>query len=180
MIEIKIDDKGVVQLLKQVEKRVGDMSPVMKIIAGIMHDAVEENFEKEGQPKWTPLAKSTERQRARKGHWPGKILQVSGKLATSISQKSDSKSAIVGTNVVYAAIHQFGGNIQRSGQVLHFKRHKKGKYAGKTLFSKSNKASFGMKTGAYSIRIPPRPFLKMNDYALNAIKSALMNFVISK
>ncbi|HOE18397.1 MAG TPA: phage virion morphogenesis protein [Syntrophorhabdaceae bacterium] len=110
MIEIKVEDKKVAQLLKRLEKKGADLTPVMRVIAGIMHDAVEENFEKEGQPKWTPLAKSTKKQRARKGHWPGKILQVSpAGLAQSISQKSDSRSARVGSNKIYAAIQQLGG-----------------------------------------------------------------------
>ncbi|HQG51843.1 MAG TPA: phage virion morphogenesis protein [Syntrophorhabdaceae bacterium] len=179
MIEIKINDKEVTKLFNELVRRDQNMSPAMKIISGIMLDAVRENFEKEG-PGWQKLKPATIRQREKKGHWPGKILRVSGQLSSSITSKYDSKSARVGTNKVYAAIHQFGGDIQRSGQVLHFKKYKKGKYAGKTLFAKSSKADFGMKTGAYSIHIPPRPYLKTNDYALNAIKKALMNFVIPK
>jgi phage gpG-like protein len=80
MINITVDDKGVVQLLKRIEQKMGNMRPVMRVIAGIMHDAVEENFEKEGRPKWKPLKKSTIKQRERKGHWPGKILQVADSL----------------------------------------------------------------------------------------------------
>ncbi|HOF58821.1 MAG TPA: phage virion morphogenesis protein [Syntrophorhabdaceae bacterium] len=179
MIEIKVNDKEVSKLFNELVKRGQNMSPAMKIISGIMFDAVKENFEKEG-PGWEKLKPATIRQREKKGYWPGKILRVRGQLSASITNKYDSKSARVGTNKVYAAIHQFGGDIQRSGQVLHFKKHEKGKYAGKTLFARSSKASFGMKASAHSIHIPPRPFLKMNNYALNAIKSALMNFVISK
>jgi phage virion morphogenesis protein len=115
MIEIKIEDKKVSQLIARLVKKAGDMSPVMRVITEIMHDAVEENFEKEGQPKWTPLAKSTKKQRARKGHWPGKILQVSpGGLAQSISRESDSHSARVGTNKIYAAIQQLGGKAGKN------------------------------------------------------------------
>ena len=179
MIEIKINDKEVTKLFNELVRRGQNMSPAMKIISGIMLDAVRENFEKEG-PGWQKLKPATIRQREKKGYWPGKILRVRGQLSSSITSRHDSKSARVGTNKVYAAIHQFGGDIQQSGQVLHFKKHKKGKYAGKTLFAKSSKADFGMKTGAYSIHIPPRPYLKMNDYALNAVKKALMNFLVSK
>lgn len=117
MIEVKVDDRGAITLLKKLSKKMGDMSPVMKVIAGIMHDAVEENFKEEGRPRWTPLASATIGQREKKGHWPGKILQVSGQLAASVTEKHTSRSAQVGTNKVYAAIHQFGGKAGRGHKV---------------------------------------------------------------
>jgi phage virion morphogenesis protein len=113
MIEIKIDDYEVKSALNDLLKKVKDMSPVMKKIAGIMHDAVEENFEKEGRPRWKPLSARTIAQRQKKGYWPGAILQMRGELAASISQSSDNDTAMVGTNKVYAAIHQFGGKAGR-------------------------------------------------------------------
>lgn len=54
MIQIKIDDKAVQKMLKDLSRRGGNLRPVMKNIAGIMHDAVEENFEQEGRTKWKP------------------------------------------------------------------------------------------------------------------------------
>ena len=87
----------------------------MRQIAGIMADAVEENFEKEGRPeRWPPLARSTIKQREKQGHWPGKILQRTGSLASSVSSESDTHSASVGTNKPYAAIQQFGGLAGRN------------------------------------------------------------------
>ncbi len=116
MFEIKVDDRGVAQVLRKLVKKAEDLSPVMSTIAGIMADAVEENFEKEG-PGWSKLAASTVRQRARKGHWPGKMLQVSGQLAASISKKWDSRSARVGTNKAYGAIQHLGGKAGRGHRV---------------------------------------------------------------
>lgn len=43
--------------------------------------------------------------------------QMQGDLATSITSKYDDNSAVVGTNKVYAAIHQFGGNTGRNKKV---------------------------------------------------------------
>jgi len=40
-----------------------------------------------------------------------------GGLASSITSKYDENSAIVGTNKIYAAIHQFGGNAGRNKKV---------------------------------------------------------------
>ncbi|MFH0702861.1 MAG: phage virion morphogenesis protein [bacterium] len=117
-IEIKIDDREIKALLKKLAAKTENLRPLMKNIAGIMIDSVEENFEKEGRPeKWTPLAPSTIKQRTKKGYWPGKILQMRGELAASITSKYDDNSSIVGTNKVYAAIHQFGGDAGRGRKV---------------------------------------------------------------
>ncbi|MEI7475371.1 MAG: phage virion morphogenesis protein [bacterium] len=116
MIEIKVEDKELQKLLNKLAEKSQNLRPLMKNIAGIMQDSVEENFEKEGQ-KWTPLSESTIKQRKKKGYWPGRILQRRGELAASITSKYDENSAVVGTNKVYAAIHQFGGDAGRGKKV---------------------------------------------------------------
>lgn len=116
-IEIKIDDKQLQQALNRLADKTSDLRPLMQNIAGILEDSVEENFEQEGRPKWKELAKPTIKQRRKKGYWPGRILQMRGELASSITSSYDSNSAIVGTNKVYAAIHQFGGKAGRNKKV---------------------------------------------------------------
>jgi len=117
-IEIRIDNKAVEEALLKVASKCEDMKPLMKNIAGIMADAVEENFEQEGRPdKWQELAESTIKHRKKTKHWPGRILQVEGQLATSITTKYDSESAVIGSNLVYAAIHQLGGNAGKGKKV---------------------------------------------------------------
>jgi phage virion morphogenesis protein len=71
--------------------------------------STEENFKAEGRPKWQDLSEVTKKQRAKKGKYPGQILQVEGKLAASVSTYYDDDSAIIGSNLPYAAIHQLGG-----------------------------------------------------------------------
>jgi len=143
MIDIKVDDRDVVNLLNKLKKKTEDMTPAMRVIAGIMHDAVEENFEKEGQPRWIALAPATIKQRTKKGKWPGKILQQTGQLASSISEKATSKSAIVGTNKVYGAIQQLGGKAGRG----------------------------------HKVTIPARPFLKLDNRALEAIRNTILSYI---
>ncbi len=75
-----------------------------------MADSTEENFAQEGRPdKWQELAESTIKKRTKTGHYPGKILQVEGQLTTSVTTYYDNESAIIGSNLAYAAIHQLGG-----------------------------------------------------------------------
>jgi phage virion morphogenesis protein len=116
MIEIRIDSAKLVAALRRLIASGRDLTPAMRRAAGIMHDAVEENFEEEGRPKWKSLAASTLRQRAKEGS-TGKILQRRGNLARSITRHADAESATVGTNLVYAAIHQLGGQAGRGRKV---------------------------------------------------------------
>ncbi len=116
MIEIKIDTAKLTAALKRLAAKGHDLSPAMRRAAGIMADAVEENFEQEGRPKWKSLAASTLKQRAKEGS-TGKILQRRGDLARSITRHSDATSAVVGTNTIYAGIHQFGGKAGRGRKV---------------------------------------------------------------
>ncbi len=117
-IEIRIDNKAVEEALLKVASKCEDLRPLMKNIAGIMADAVEENFEQEGQPdKWQELAESTIKKRKKAKHWPGKILQVEGQLTTSVTTQYDNESAVIGSNLAYAAIHQLGGQAGKGKKV---------------------------------------------------------------
>ena len=116
-IEIWLENKELQRYLDQLAEKTENLRPLMKNIAGIIADSVEENFEQQGRPKWQMLAKSTIENRTKKGYYPGKILQMRGELAASITSYYDENSAIVGTNKVYAAIHQFGGKAGRNRKV---------------------------------------------------------------
>lgn len=117
-IEIKIDNKDVDRKLLELAQKSENLRPLMKNIAGIFASATEDNFKNEGRPdKWTELSEATKKQRTKKKKWPGQILQVSGQLASSISTQYDDESAIIGSNLDYAAIHQLGGDAGRGKKV---------------------------------------------------------------
>ena len=177
MLKIRVEDGAVRGLLNKLSGRLRNMSPVMRAISGIMRQAVEENFEQQGRPKWLDIAASTKKQRERKGYWPGKILQRRGELAASITAKYDNNTAIVGTNKVYAAIHQFGGDItHQARQRKMFFRKKEGR----TRFTRESKAQFGMKAmgKAYTTHIPARPFLKLTDGDYDKIKRKIESYIV--
>lgn len=151
--EIRIYDQEVHTMLNQLLSRSRNLSPVMRQISGIIHDAVEENFEKEGRPRWKPLKPSTIKQREREGKGTGRILQRSGSLAASCEPGHNATSAWVGTNKRYAATQHFGA---RKGQ---FGRTKRG-----------GPIPWG--------DIPARPFLKLTSRDIGGIKMALMNYLL--
>ena len=117
-IEIKIDNQEVNQRLLELAHRGENLRPLMKNIAGVFAYSTEENFANEGRPdKWLDLSERTKKHRKKSGHWPGQILQVSGQLASSISTYYDDESAIIGSNLDYAAIHQLGGQTGKNNAV---------------------------------------------------------------
>lgn len=113
-IEIKIDNKKVEKALLEIAQKTSNLRPLMKNIAGIMADSTEENFKVEGRPKWKDLSEKTKTARKKTGHYPGQILQVSGQLALSVTTQYDDSSAVIGSNKVYAAIHQLGGQAGKN------------------------------------------------------------------
>ena len=117
-IEIKIDNQEVNKRLLDLATKGENLRPLMKNIAGIFASATEENFKNEGRPdKWTELSEATKKQRTKQKKWPGQILQVSGQLASSISTQYDDESAVIGSNLDYAAIHQLGGQAGKNKKV---------------------------------------------------------------
>ena len=117
-IEIKIDNNDVERKLLKLAQKGENLRPLMKNIAGIFASATEENFKNEGRPdKWTELSEATKKQRTKQKKWPGQILQVSGQLASSISTQYDDESAVIGSNLDYAVIHQLGGQAGKNKKV---------------------------------------------------------------
>lgn len=115
---VKIENKEVETRLLDLAQRSENLRPLMKNIAGIFAYSTEENFKNEGRPdKWTELSESTIKQRTKNKQWPGMILQVSGQLASSVNTYYDNDSAVIGSNLEYAAIHQLGGQAGRNKSV---------------------------------------------------------------
>lgn len=112
MIGLTIDAERVRRSLEMLRVSCLDASPAMRAIKGDMERAVEKNFQAEGRPAWVGLTPGAIAARIRRGAWPGKILQQTGQLASSVEGRSDATSATVGTNLVYAAIHQLGGTTR--------------------------------------------------------------------
>ncbi|MDP2548077.1 phage virion morphogenesis protein [Oceanobacter sp. 4_MG-2023] len=113
MITISVTNNStqVLDVINQLQQRVQDTAPVMRKIAGIMADQVEQAFADEADPatgkKWRTFSPSyLQRNPKRSG---GQLLQDSGQLASSIQNEYGPDYAAVGTNKIYAAIHQFGG-----------------------------------------------------------------------
>lgn len=108
----------------------------------------------------------------------GKTLVLSSRLLRSISYQASPTGVEIGTNVVYAAIHQFGGEINQGSRtaVLHFKTNKR---TGQSRFAKPGKADRARKAeiGARTIRMPARPFLGLDENDPRTITNIVENYL---
>ncbi|MEI7409276.1 phage virion morphogenesis protein [Pectobacterium aroidearum] len=174
MYEIKYDitdfERGLGELISRLEHR----QPLMREIAAAMHDAVEENFAQQGRPAWAGWSPRYAKQRQ-----GGKILQKRGRLAKSISEYSDNDSATVGTNVIYARIHQEGGtiNIPARSQRAYYKQNKDGSVGNR--FVKKSKSNFSQwnTMGEYKITIPARPFLHLTESDVEGMENTAAEYL---
>ena len=165
------DFTPLVELLKKVTR---NREPLMREIAGTMHTAVLKNFEKEsGLTKWPALKKSTIKDRTRKGYWPGRMLQRTGALKKSIMAYSDSKNAVVATNLKYAAMMNFGGSINSYARSELFTRNR----AKSGRFKKGTKTGKGFTFGSSTRKIEARPFMVLPPAAFNSVKQAIISYL---
>lgn len=106
---------------------------------------------------WAPLKRSTIRG---KKYNADKILTLRGYLRGGIRwQAPDDNTVQVGTNLEYAAIHQFGGEIQQPARQATVRYRSK---AGRTLFAgrRHKKATERLVSiPAHTVTMPARPFL---------------------
>ena len=183
MIEIKVKDSELEKFLREISKRCEDLLPVMKGVAGLMHEAVEENFEQQGRPtKWRGLSQVTIRFRKRRGYWPGKILQMRGELAASITEDATKNKAVVGTNKAYAAVHQFGAKKGSFGEfTIKIREHMR---RITHAFGKPLKKPRSVKVREHTRRvrlpwgdIPARPYLVITDEDIEIIKESIADFI---
>ena len=115
MPKIALDD--FIKEMNDLESALKDTEPLMAHIANTLALFTSQSFEKETSPfgeKWKPLSSAT----LKKSKGLKKKLVDKGKLVNSIHTSHTTKSASIGTNVVYARIHQYGGKAGRNHKVI--------------------------------------------------------------
>lgn len=162
-------ERSLAELISKFEKR----APLMRILAADMEDAVQENFAQQGRPKWMGWSPRYARRRG-----PGQILQRSGRLASSIVSYSDNDTAMAGTNVIYAGIHQSGGKISipARSQQAYYKQGKDGSVGNQFVKKSQSNYSEWNTLPAYSIKMPARPFLHLTESDVEGMEEKITDF----
>ncbi|MBL8510589.1 MAG: phage virion morphogenesis protein [Betaproteobacteria bacterium] len=161
MALIEYDIKQALAGLTDLQTKIAAPRGLLQSIGFSLLRSTRDRFDSQIDPdgrRWSPLKAATIKSKKRRKN---RILENTLTLRDSIQMRVNDNSVEIGTNVVYAAIHQFGGEIERAPHTrLGLKLRK---VRGKTRFAKAS-ATKGVRTvnasvGAYKIPIPARPFL---------------------
>jgi len=165
-ITITANDTEVNKALADLSARMRNLKPVMREIGEIVRTSVERNFAAGGRPKWGESARVK-----REG---GQTLSLTGRLRRSFARpgavQAGSDRVAIGTNVVYAAIHQLGG---KTG--AHIIRPKKAK----ALFWPGARHPVKSVNHPGSV-IPARPFLMVQNEDWTEIESVINRYLSAR
>ena len=114
---MEISSSELTAKLNRVAEAMQDTSPLTAAIAGSLVAVTDDNFAAQGRPTWAGRKPSTIKSYQRQGLSYGGVLQRSGDLRARIVPSSNRDSASIGSNLPYAAIHQFGGMAGRNYKV---------------------------------------------------------------
>jgi phage virion morphogenesis protein len=158
LLQITINDKAVTRRLKRMTDGLLNLRPAFKSIGEYMVRETELRFDAQEDPEgnaWEDLAPATWRS---KKH--AKILTEKSNLRSRIVYRAGSESVRIGTNVVYAAVHQFGLDEQ-----VNVSGHRR-KVKSRDVKSGRKKTASGVSFVTAHLRkahIPARPYLGAND-----------------
>jgi phage gpG-like protein len=115
---VQVDDSKVVVSLGRFRLSLQQNEELMREIGTSQYLSVMKTFREQGSPagSWAPLAQSTIRSDP-KFYGPGHLLLAgrTGWLRNSIKVAARPGTVTIGTNVVYAAVHQFGSRDRSVG-----------------------------------------------------------------
>lgn len=109
-VALRYDFSGLKKADRQLSKlmrRAGDLTPLMDLIGASLVTSTQHRFETgrgpDGEP-WQPSIRAKAQ--------GGRTLVGRGHLRDSVTHEPTSDAVTVGSNLVYAAIHQLGGAVQ--------------------------------------------------------------------
>ncbi|MBO6789518.1 MAG: phage virion morphogenesis protein [Dinoroseobacter sp.] len=119
MVQLNINllDLGTVQALDGLTDLDDDLTPLMDNIGALLEQSARTRIEStnvgpDGSP-WPQSMRAVED--------GGRTLFESGRLAASLTHEADRREARIGSNLIYAGVHQSGATITpTSGRALQF------------------------------------------------------------
>lgn len=187
-IEIKVTDDQITSALQALQQRANNLTPVFKSIGEHLVRTTWERFDAQHAPDgtpWQPIKDSSlaiavgmhagidDRDHTKKGALRAhilrriankKILIQTSRLRDSIAYRATGDGVAVGTNVIYAAIHQFGGQT-KPHVILPVRKKALAWFGGAHPVKKVNHPGS---------KIPARPFLGISAEDHQAIIDIIM------
>lgn len=156
-ITAEIADHGVDRAFTRLVGVMSDTTPVMAAIGTGVVGSTHRRFVRQTAPggeAWAPLHPEYKPLKR-----TSRILTESGRLRDSINSRPGRDEVRVGTNVIYAAVHQSGATIEP-------------KSSSHLIFRLASGVTF-----AKSVTIPARPFLGIDDEDEAMIAEIVFGFI---
>jgi len=153
---VQVDHQAFNRALSRLARATERPEPVLRGIGEYLRNSTSDRFKTQTDPDDRPWQPLSEDYQARKESNADKILTLGGYLRKIVFQV-EGDTVLVGSNMEYAAIHQFGGTI----------KPKKGKAL-----------AFGGRVVA-SVTIPARPYLGVSDADAAGIESLVSEYLAS-
>ena len=135
----------------------GNAMPLMDAVGAALVSGTQRRFGTATDPGGMPWKES---ERARTKERGGKTLTDTGRLQGSIGHRPSPDAVQVGSNVIYAAIHQLGGEIRPK---------------------KADALKFMLPDGTFirtgKVSLPARPYLGIDDADEVAVEDVVETFV---
>ncbi|RJX20299.1 MAG: virion morphogenesis protein [Desulfobulbus sp.] len=155
-VTIRWDDREVLEALRGAARRCEDIGPLLWNIGETIKLSTKINFETGGRPeRW--------KQSKRAAAQGGITLSDTGRLRNSITSLVSGRVVTIGTNVDYAAAHQFG----TKGHIIRPK-------AKKAL----NIPGIGLRMWARHPGLPARPFLMVQEQDKVVILRQIESYIL--
>jgi len=152
----------------------GNFAGLYARIGEVVKQQVDQRFDKQVDPSGAPWAPRKELGGLSSSGKANRILQKTNRLRLSIQYQAQSDAVLVGTNVVYAPIHQFGGVVNvaitpkmRKYFWAKYYENQNPKYKYMALTKKTS----------FRIQIPARAFLGINDQDKKEINQVIEDYI---
>lgn len=119
-IALDTNDTELQQTIASLTDKLGDLNPVMAEIGASLLLSTRDRFDNQTAPdgtKWTPLTEAYAKRKAKSSTALKGILTLTGAMRDTITYEAFSDSVLVGSNRVYAAIHQLGGTAGKNADI---------------------------------------------------------------
>jgi phage virion morphogenesis protein len=145
-IRVRLDDREVKAALRELARLGRDPSPPLKALGPLLVASTRDRITREVTPEGAPFRPLNPAYAAGK-RGPGILREraARGGLFGSLTSEQSGRRLRVGTNKIYAAVHQFGAEIRA-------------KRAPKLVFRLGGRLVF-----AGRVTIPARPFLGISE-----------------
>ena len=174
-MRVQVDSTRLREVLAASIERCENKQQALRAVGAIVREAIRTNFREGGRPKkWDPSKRGTA------DSIPGKrvgTLRDTNRLMNSFTIKADQNSVVVGTNVEYAATHQYGAKKFSFGTVV----------ASVPAHYRTFRGRFKIKVRAHNRKmrlpwgdIPARPFMHIMTDDIRDIEEIMAAHIIGE